>query len=173
MPTSSRQFSRPLILLAASASLSSALVLPGRLPNAQVLRTRPLLAQEGGDDRAGVGFGKYEAEEARGREALEKMRAAQADRGYDNSLQGLRDRAEEPEPTPQELEKFKSNLTLGFAGFLIVGGIISLFVGGSLWEPKEGASAPAEDSSPAFGFVPTPANQPPPPSGEAAPSWAD
>lgn len=107
---------------------------------------------------AGVGFGsrRYEAEEARGRAALEKLRDASAERGYDSTLQGLSDRPSAPEPTPEELSEFKSSLTLGFAGFLIVAGIVSLVLGGSLWEPKgfNEDGSPPNDATPAFGFTP-------------------
>ena len=116
------------------------------------------------------------------------MRTASAEKGYDSSLQGLQGAdPEEPVEVPQE---FKDTVVYGFAGFLILGGFISLFVGGSLWEPKgfeNDGSAPmeqvasAQQASPAFGFVPTQrereqANQalsPPPAatvSGEAAAS---
>ena len=129
------------------------------------------------EDTAGKGFGappRYDAEEARGREALEKLRAATGERGYDSTLQGLQDKPTAPEPTAEELEQFKSQITLGLAGFLILGGVISLLIGGSLWEPKGAnpdGSPPAADE-PAFGFVPKSINQPPPAEG-AAPSWAD
>ena len=110
------------------------------------------------------------------RQALEKLRQASADRGYDTSLQGLQDGPETPEPTPEELEKFKGQLTLGLAGFLILGGVVSLFVGGSLWEPKgfNEDGSPPEETSPAFGFVPSKAGSPvrPPPADGEAPSWA-
>ena len=73
---------------------------------------------------------------------------------------------------PQELEQFKSQLTLGFAGFLILGGVVSLLVGGSLWEAKDvNADGTPPESDPAFGFVPKSVNVPPPAQGEA-PSWA-
>ena len=63
-----------------------------------------------------------------------------------------------PEPTPEELSEFKSSLTLGFAGFLIVAGIVSLVLGGSLWEPKgfNEDGSPPNDATPAFGFTPKP-----------------
>lgn len=69
---------------------------------------------------------------------------------------------------PQE---FKSKITLGFAGFLIAGGVLSLFVGGSIWEPKEGAQPSVEQQQdvPAFGFVPKPKDSPPPAAG--GPTW--
>ena len=96
--------------------------------------------------------------EARGRAALEKLRDASAERGYDSTLQGLSDRPSAPEPTPEELSEFKSSLTLGFAGFLIVAGIVSLVLGGSLWEPKgfNEDGSPPNDATPAFGFTPKP-----------------
>ena len=43
---------------------------------------------------------------------------------------------------------------------LIVAGVISLIVGGSIWEPSD-EGAPAAESEPAFGFVPqTPPSSP-------------
>ena len=103
--------------------------------------------------------GDSDAEE-RGRAALEAMRAASADKGYDSSLQGLQDRPAEEPIDPKEFAEFKSKLTLGFAGFLIVGGILSLFVGGSLWEPKgfQDDGTPPPEDVPAFGFVPKPSS---------------
>ena len=86
---------------------------------------------------------------------MEALREATGEKGYDDSLQGLKSPEEEvPVEVPQE---FKSTVTLGFAGFLIVGGIISLIVGGSLWEPKgfNEDGTPPPESTPAFGFVPT------------------
>ena len=128
------------------------------------------------EDTSGKGFGApdYAAVEARGRAELERLKAASAERGYDNTLQGLQDPSQPgtPQPTPKELAEFQSQLTLGLAGFLIVGGVISLFIGGSLWEPKgfnEDGTPPA-DETPAFGFVPKPMKQKPAP--EEAPSWA-
>ena len=118
-------------------------------------------------DEAGKGFGTAGTSnadaEARGRAELERMRAsAGSAKGYDSSLQGLQGGdPEEPVEVPQE---FKDTVIYGFAGFLILGGFISLFAGGSLWEPKgfqEDGSAPMEQvassqqSSPAFGFAPT------------------
>lgn len=147
-----------LALLAASGA--SALSLPPlRLPRAQ--RCQPHMAASD-EDRAGVGFGRrnYDEEEARGREALEKLRTASKEKGYDSSLQGLQSTQEEPVEVPKE---FKSQVILGLAGFLITGGVISLIVGGSIWEPTD--KAPAEDT-PAFGFVPKAASRPdmlPPP----------
>jgi hypothetical protein len=120
------------------------------------------------DYTAGQGFGKSSANsnaaaEERGRKALEALKAsAGSAKGYDSSLQGLRgSEPEEPVEVPQE---FKDTVVYGFAGFLILGGFISLFVGGSLWEPKgfnEDGTPPSEQvasstqSAPAFGFVPT------------------
>ena len=53
---------------------------------------------------------------------------------------------------------------LGIAGFLILAGVISLFVGGPLWE-STGMSAEdsmkAADSAPAFGFEPKRPDSPP------------
>ena len=108
------------------------------------------------EDTSGMGFGNSNAEaEERGRKALEALRAASNEKGYDDTLQGLSAQPEEElVEVPQE---FKSQVTLGFAGFLIVGGILSFVVGGSIWEPKgfnEDGSPPAE-STPAFGFVPS------------------
>lgn len=160
-------------LLLAFLLPAAAFQLPCRVPSRlAIARVRSLAMAE--DDTAGRGFGtpNYEAEEARGRDALEAMRAAQADRGYDSSLQGLRDKPMEAEPTPEELNEFKSQITLGLAGFLIVGGVLSLFVGGSLWEPKganEDGTPPAQ-SEPAFGFVPQSKGGAAPSTG--APSWA-
>ncbi|KAL3915346.1 MAG: hypothetical protein SGPRY_007261 [Prymnesium sp.] len=108
------------------------------------------------DQSSGLGFGKpkYDEEVARGKEALEKLRLASKEAGYDSSLQGLQSDEEAPVEVPQE---FKSQITLGFAGFLIVGGVVSLLVGGSIWEAKE--SKPIEDG-PAFGFVPQATSRP-------------
>ena len=101
------------------------------LPAAAAIRpTRciaPLIMKEG--NSAGKGFGKLSVEEeaaARGREQLEALRAATSDRGYDSTLQGLQDKLKEPEATAEELEQFKSQITLGLAGFLILGGVLSL-----------------------------------------------
>ena len=117
-------------------------------------------ADEGGDsNQGGIGFGtprSYEAEEERGRKALEALRAASAETGYDTSLQGLQttDDGEEVE-VPQE---FKSTVTLGFAGFLILVGVVSLVFGGPVWESNTDSStakdAAVEQQSTAFGFVP-------------------
>jgi len=137
----------------------------------------PIAQADEPTETAGKGFGstssRYEAEEARGREALEKLRAASAAKGYDATLQGLQEVAAEEEaaPTPEQLEEFKSNLTLGFAGFLFLGGFVSLFLGGSLWEPSpaDSETSPTEASS-AFGFVPKTATRAEP--AEAAPPVA-
>ena len=158
------------------ALASSALVLPTAplLPRSCTITARRILMMAD-DDTSGKGFGtsdRYAAEEARGRAALEKMRADQAERGYDSTLQGLQDRVEEPQPTAEELNEFKSQLTLGFAGFLILGGIFSLFVGGSIWEQNENAPMSGPEEAPAFGFKPSSTERAPPPSGETAPSWA-
>jgi hypothetical protein len=134
------------------------------------LRVRPLslliaLSEEGevrkdvndggGSSMAGLGFGENAAAEARGREALEKLRQGSSERGYDPTLQGLQDRPEDvPVEVPQE---FKSTVTLGLAGLLIAGGVVSILAGGSLWEdaPAPTSDAPPGEVAPAFGFVPS------------------
>ena len=178
---------RPLaLLLLCTVASSAALVIPvaPRVP-VRALRACSLVAQADDDeDSAGVGFQpqpggtkppSYAAEEERGRAYLQQLKEASAERGYDYTLQGLQDRPEDkstvPEPTAEEMEKFKSTVTLGLAGFLIVGGVLSLVVGGSLWEPSEDSTS-AADESPAFGFAPKPlAEAPPPDAGQSAPSW--
>ena len=136
-------------------------------------RTIAMKADKDTTSTAGRGFGdassRYAAEEARGMAALEKMAADVGERGYDASLQGLQDRDTDPEPTPEELEKFKSQLTLGLAGFLILGGVLSLLFGGAIWDD----SAKDAPDNAAFGFAPTQADAitAPPTQGEA-PSWA-
>ena len=157
------------MLLATSLFIAGALVAPApRLASPQRATRICMMSDEEsgastGAPTTGVGFGQQnQMAEERGRKALEALRAAQGEKGYDDSLQGLKPRpGDEPVEVPQE---FKSTVTLGFAGFLIIGGIVSLFVGGSLWEPKgfdeSGAPPPDEVASstqqqPAFGFVPT------------------
>ena len=176
---------RPLaLLLLCTVASSAALVIPvaPRVP-VRALRACSLVAQAD-DDEDSVGFQpqpggtkppSYAAEEERGRAYLQQLKEASAERGYDYTLQGLQDRPEDkstvPEPTAEEMEKFKSTVTLGLAGFLIVGGVLSLVVGGSLWEPSEDSTS-AADESPAFGFAPKPlAEAPPPDAGQSAPSW--
>jgi len=146
-----------------------------RVP-AAALRRSCFMSMAEKDETSGMGFGSssspYAAEEARGREALEKLKKASAARGYDPSLQGLKDKVAQPEPTTEELQEFKSELTLGLAGFLILGGVVSLLVGGAIWDdtPRDNA---AVEGGPAFGFMPQPMEQAPPPSdGVQAPSWA-
>ena len=124
-----------------------------------VIRGRvSMMSMANGDETtSGVGFGaksSYDDAEERGRKALEALKAASADKGYDSSLQGLQGSEETEVEVPQE---FKSTVTLGLAGFLIVAGGISLIVGGNLWEPKgfNEDGAPPPESAPAFGFVPT------------------
>ena len=72
-------------------------------------------------------------------------------------MQGLQD-SELPEQPPAEVpQEFKSTVTLGFAGFLIVAGIASLAFGGSLWSDGD-AAPPASDAMVAGvsdGFVPS------------------
>lgn len=132
----------------------------------RVSTTRPttrvrasLVAQE--DDGASRGFGRSDeagrkaALEERGRQALESMRAASSDRGYDPTLQGLQDSAGEEMPAEVPAE-FKSTVTLGAAGFLIAVGIISLVFGGSPFSTEPDEVAPPADATPAFGFVPKP-----------------
>ena len=107
------------------------------------------------DENAPKGFGSNAGAEERGRKALAALREASGEKGYDDTLQGLKSSGEEP---PAEVpQEFKSTVTLGFAGFLITGGILSLILGGSLWEPKgfEEDGSPPTESVPAFGFVPT------------------
>jgi hypothetical protein len=114
----------------------------------------PVMMADDGKD-APKGFGSNAMAEERGRKALEALREASGEKGYDSSLQGLQRPDEEPPvEVPQE---FKSTVTLGFAGFLILVGFISLILGGSLWEPKgfEEDGTPPVDNTPAFGFVPT------------------
>ena len=136
-----------------------------RLQHVAALRSAVARASVLRMDEAGKGFGAGTSNadaEARGRAELERMRAsAGSAKGYDSSLQGLQGGdPEEPVEVPQE---FKDTVVYGFAGFLILGGFISLFAGGSLWEPKgfeEDGSAPMEQvvgspQSPAFGFAPT------------------
>lgn len=176
---------RPLaLLLLCTVASSAAFGIPvaPRVP-LRTLRACSLVAMADDDkDSAGVGFQpqaggtkppSYAAEEARGREYLRQIQEASAERGYDYTLPGLQDRPQDdvPEPTAEEMEKFKSTVTLGLAGFLILGGVLSFFVGGSLWEPS-GDSTTAADESPAFGFAPKPLTDvPPPDAGQSAPSW--
>mmetsp|Transcript_15082 Transcript_15082/g.31734 ORF Transcript_15082/g.31734 Transcript_15082/m.31734 type:complete len:168 (+) Transcript_15082:6-509(+) len=152
------------LLLAAQSSLA---LRTAPFPRHAARAMSPVLKAE--DDGVGVGFGtsrKYTEEEERGRKALEKLRDASTEKGYDSSLQGLKSEDEDPVEVPEE---FKSQVILGFAGFLIVGGVISLLIGGSLWEPSD--SAPVEDT-PAFGFVPKAVPRPdlPPPASELS-TW--
>ena len=164
------------VMLLSAPALLHALIMPAAVSRPHLrVRTSVVLMK---DDTAGQGFGKQTVEEqaaARGREQLEALRAATAERGYDSTLQGLQDKIEEPAPSPEELQQFKSQITLGLAGFLIVGGVLSLVVGGSLWEPKgfnEDGTPPVDDT-PAFGFVPKGMpSAPPPADGESTPSWA-
>ena len=107
------------------------------------------------DGDSGKGFAPQVAREnadaeARGRKALEKLRAEAA-------AANAPPPAEVPPEEVEVPEEFKSDLTLGLAGFLILVGVVSLVVGGPLWESKQfdQDSAPAE-AGPAFGFVPTP-----------------
>ena len=158
-------------LLLLTAGGSSAFLLAGRPTTPPVARA--MVSLSGDKDTAGTGFGsprKYVEEEERGRKALEALRAASAEQGYDSSLQGLQSKdGDEPIEVPEE---FKSKVILGFAGFLIAGGVAALFAGGSLWEPKgfnEDGTPPPEET-PAFGFVPS-APQAPPPAVPSA-SWA-
>ena len=144
-------------------SLFVASALLGNAPPRRVGCGRaPLVLAQEGDFKGFDRQANAEAEE-RGRKALEALQASVAEKGYDDSLQGLRSApAEEPVEVPQE---FKDKVVYGFAGFVILGGFISLFLGGSLWEPKgfnEDGSTPSEQvasstqATPAFGFVPTP-----------------
>ena len=150
-----------LSLLAAAAAL--------RLPAAQgKARVRPITARAdggGSDDTAGVGFGGDAGAEERGRRRLEELRRRSEAQGFDTTLQGLEQEDEMPVEVPQE---FKSKLTLGFAGFLIVGGLVSLLVGGSFYDDSNG-NAPTEVAAdePAFGFAPKPTKQPAPESPES------
>jgi hypothetical protein len=93
-----------LLLTVLCASSSAAVLLPAARSGVwcAVRHRGPLMAED--KSSAGKGFGassRYAAEEARGREALEKMKAASADRGYDSTLQGLQDAVAEPEPSPE------------------------------------------------------------------------
>lgn len=147
-----RESSWQMALLHVLACVPSLLLAPAPL-RSHAFRT-PLIIMSSEDSTTGKGFGDAAAEE-RGRKALEALREASGEKGYDNSLQGLRSPEEEPPvEVPQE---FKSTVTLGFAGFLIVFGVISLILGGSLWEPKDfnEDGTPPADNTPAFGFVPT------------------
>ena len=163
------------MLIVTLAASTQALLLPAAPHRPQMLQARARVVLEEQGKTSGQGFGtpRYAAEEERGRAALEALREASAERGYDTSLQGLQDKETPPEPTAEELNKFKSDLTLGFAGFLIIGGVAALFLGGSLWEPKgfnEDGTPPAE-SMPAFGFAPKETTLEAPQNAEA-PSWA-
>lgn len=153
---------RALSALVALSALSPAACLnfasAHRPAAAQCLRARhrPLLCAED-DSTAGRGFSVNAAAEERGRAALEKLRAEAEGSSMPKGFA-----AESPPAAidPQEFEQFKSNITLGLAGFLIVAGVISLIVGGSIWEPSD-EGAPAAESEPAFGFVPqTPPSSP-------------
>eukprot|EP00325_Prymnesiales_sp_UTEX-LB-985_P035082 CAMPEP_0174716500 /NCGR_PEP_ID=MMETSP1094-20130205/24289_1 /TAXON_ID=156173 /ORGANISM="Chrysochromulina brevifilum, Strain UTEX LB 985" /LENGTH=176 /DNA_ID=CAMNT_0015916269 /DNA_START=79 /DNA_END=609 /DNA_ORIENTATION=- len=143
---------------------------PGLLRTSQRTPKLRMATTDGKEKSGGGGFGDVRtnqqvATEERGRKALEELRAATMERGYDSSLQGLKDRAEDEEiEVPQE---FKSTVTLGLAGFLILGGVVALLVGGPLWEAKSGVSEISQgEAGSAFGFVPnppehSPAEQPP------------
>ena len=58
---------------------------------------------------------------------MEELKASSGAKGYDDTLQGLKSvtvtTEQPPEVDPKELAEFKSSLTLGVAGFLIVGGV--------------------------------------------------
>lgn len=116
-------------------------------------RTGLVVAQADGDS-AGKGFGtsttnKYAettTAEERGAAALAEMRKQAAEGG---PPQVPRAEPEQYIPTQKE----KDTVVYGLAGFLILGGIISLLVGGSLWEATE--PAPPSESAGLFGFSPT------------------
>lgn len=113
------------------------------------------------EDTVGRGFDQSAskaAAEKRGRAALEAMRAENAALNPPPPpppmvVDDPADAASDGAPSP----------VLGLAGFLITVGVVALFVGGPVWEstnmsPED--SMKAADNSPAFGFVPKPAQAP-------------
>ena len=162
-----RTFLRVVLLGAASALQLRQL--PGlHAARAQPLRAAAPTASAEDEPKAGVGFSPEvnAAAVARGQKSLEAMR----------KQAGV---APTPPPEPElyiPTQEEKNTVVYGLAGFLILAGIASLFIGGPVWESKgalEDGSAPAESAG-LFGFAPTQkeleqvaqaqsASQPPPP----------
>ena len=98
-----------LLLLLGSASAlraTPALRVTSAMRQLPTTRQLNLVSRAEDEDTAGVGFGtSTNADvEARGRKALEKLRAASSDRGYDSSLQGLQTpESDIPVEVPQEV----------------------------------------------------------------------
>ena len=115
---------------------------------------------------AGRGFDQTAAKksaEERGRVALEAMRAKNAASSFTPPP---------PPPLPPMIVETSPGATvegapspmLGLAGFFITVGVVAFVVGGPLWEKTDMSpedAMKAADNSPAFGFVPKPAQAPP------------
>ena len=172
-------------MLGALAALAMIVSAPGfclqgaHMRVAPQMRLAPLAITMDGKGGGGKGFGKVDlnaAAEERGRKLLDELRAA-SNNDIGSDIDGL-DKEESLVPSTGEGEP---SPVLGLAGFLILAGVISLFVGGPLWsgngfnddgsQPDNTPSGLAPDS-PAFGFVPK-AVESMPPEPDNAPTWAD
>jgi hypothetical protein len=126
---------------------------------------RSLVTLQADEDTSGKGFAKsptsQDLAEARGRVALDALRAKNGQV------------APEAEAIPELSGEIEGGSpVLGLAGFLIFIGIVSVFVGGPLWEDaKEGDSAATASNEPAFGFIPS-SEALSSPQGPSSPSWA-
>ena len=113
------------------------------------------------DDTVGKGFGQSSTDkeaEDRGRALLDAMRQSNGATPATPAQKSI----EVPE---QSADATAESPILGVAGFLIFVGILSLFVGGPLWQPKgfdADGSQPADTPSGTapveapFGFAPKP-----------------
>lgn len=127
-------------------------ITPGLVPLRAIStsqRASSPIAQD--QDTAPKGFAKQDnsAAVARGKKALEAMR-------QEANMPAPKAPSTEPEPyIPTQKEK--DTVAYGLAGFLILSGVVLLFIGGPLWEAKganEDGSAPVESTG-LFGFAPS------------------
>jgi hypothetical protein len=148
----------------AIAVLWAAAFAPTPRMHGSIMRRAHLITMEGS---AGRGFDQTAAKksaEERGRVALEAMRAKNAASSFTPPPP--------PPPLPPMIAETSPDATvegtpspmLGLAGFLITVGVVAFVVGGPLWEKTDMSpedAMKAADNSPAFGFVPKPAQAPP------------
>lgn len=147
----------------AIAVLWAAAFAPTPRMHGSIMRRAHLITMEGS---AGRGFDQTAAKksaEERGRVALEAMRAKNAASSFTPPP---------PPPLPPMIVETSPDATvegapspmLGLAGFFITVGVVAFVVGGPLWEKTDMSpedAMKAADNSPAFGFVPKPAQAPP------------
>ena len=103
-----------------------------------------------GSRQGGLGAEVWALDRAVAEECARVQRAAAAEQ------------AGAPQPSPKREDEpyqvgsnpaAERNVVNGLAGFLILGGIVALFVGGPVWEAKNVDSA--KDSTGLFGYAPT------------------